>query len=307
MAAAEPLRGALLFVTGLLLFACMDTTTKFLTATYDVPFIVAVRYGGNLLLMVLLLAPSQGPQLLRTERTGLVLIRAACLAATSLLVGYALQRMPLAETTAINFLAPILVIVVAGPLLGEQIGWVGWTAAMLGFLGVLLIVRPGSGLETIGVACALLAVCASVAYQLLSRVLAATERTIALLFYSALAGTIIFGLALPWFWQGLAPSPFEALLLLSLGIFGGLGHFLFTAAYRHAPASLLAPMTYLQLLWAGLLGWVVFGAVPDSVSVLGMGVIAASGVIVAVESRRPSDRGGEFNDGEIVVAMPDEH
>jgi drug/metabolite transporter (DMT)-like permease len=287
MTEAHPLRGALLLVTALLLFACMDATTKFLSATREVPLIVAVRYVGNLLLMVLLLAPTHGRQLVETKRTGLVVVRGICLAASSLMVGFALQRMPVAETTAIGFLGPILVIVAAGPLLGERIGRIGWAAVLLGFTGVLLIARPGSGLEAVGVACALAAVAANVGYQLLSRVLVATERTIALLFYTALAGAILFSLALPWFWDGRAPTVFEAVLFFSLAAYGGLGHFMFTAAYRYAPASLLAPMNYLQLLWAGLLGWTLFGHVPDQVSLLGMAIVAASGIMVALKTRRP--------------------
>jgi drug/metabolite transporter (DMT)-like permease len=282
------LRGAALFSAGLLLFACMDTTTKYLAASYEVPLIVAVRYIGNLLLMALLVAPRHGGEMVRTTRTGLVIVRALCLAATSLLVGLALQRMPVAETTAISFLAPILVVAVAGPLLGERAGWIGGVAAVMGFAGVLLIARPGTGLEPVGVACALAAVAANTGYQLLSRVLVASERTLALLFYTALTGSILFALALPWFLEGRAPSVLDVLLFASLGAYGGLGHFLFTAAYREAPASLLAPMNYLQLLWAGLLGWLVFGHAPDAMSLLGMAVIAASGVLIAFKTRRPA-------------------
>lgn len=287
MTSAHPLRGVLLFVTGLLLFAALDTTTKYLAANYNVPSIVAARYLGNLMLVVALLAPTHGRQLVQTERTGLVLVRALSLAAASLLVGFALQRMPVAETTAIIMVAPIIVLAAAGPLLGEQVGRVGWGAILLGFSGVLLIVRPGGGLEAIGVLCALGTVAANTSYQLLSRVLAATERTIALLFYSALGGAIIFGLGLPWFWAGRVPTGLEAVLFTSLGLYAAIGHYLFTAAYRHATASLLAPMNYLQLLWAGVLGWVVFGHIPDHISLLGMGAIAASGVITALKRSRP--------------------
>ncbi|HEX8302992.1 DMT family transporter [Sphingomonas sp.] len=287
MATATPLRGVFLFTLGLLLFACMDTTIKYLTGFYDVPVVVAARYIGNLLLMAALLGPRYGATLIRTKRTGLTVVRALCLASASLLVGIALQRMPVAETTAINFLAPTLVVLAAGPLLGERIGWMGWASALIGFGGVLLIVRPSSGLDAVGVACALLAVSANAGYQLLSRVLVATERTMALLFYTALTGSIIFGLIAPWFWSGRVPSLFEAALFASLGVYGGLGHFLITVAYRHAPASLLAPVNYLQLLWAGLLGWIIFGHSPDRLSLLGMAIVAASGAAVALRSRRP--------------------
>lgn len=269
----------------LLLFACLDTTTKYLAVRYDVPFILAVRYTVNCLLMVALLAPRHGTKLVTTNRLNLVLIRAVCLAAASLFIALALQRMPVAETTAVNFMAPMLVVLLAGPLLREQTGPAAWCAAVAGFAGVMMIVRPGSGLDTLGVVFALCAVGANASYQLLSRMLADTERTITLLFYTALVGSICFGLALPWFWEGRSPSSWEILLFLSLGIYGGLGHFLFTAAYRYAAASIVAPLSYLQLVWAGLLGWVVFGHVPDGLTLVGMCVIAASGLLIAVKSR----------------------
>jgi len=288
MAKDHPIRGAILLTIGLLLFACMDATTKFLAERYEVPLIVAVRYAVNLGLMLVFLGPKRGQELVRTQRTGLVLVRGGCLAAASLLVGLALQRMPVAETTTIGFLAPILVVVAAGPLLGERTGWRAWSAAVLGFAGILLIVRPGSGLETVGVLCALGGVAANTAYQLLSRTLAATERTIALLFYTALVGTIAFAILLPWLRFDRTPTALELLLFASLGVYGGLGHFLFTAAYRRADVSTLSPMLYLQLLWAGLLGLIVFGHVPDWISLIGMLIVAASGVLVALGTREAS-------------------
>jgi drug/metabolite transporter (DMT)-like permease len=285
MPAAHPLRGALLCLAALALFACMDTTTKYLTQHHAVPLIVGVRYLGNLLLMAALLGPTHGRRMVQTKRTGLVIVRALCLATGSLFIALALQRMPVAETTAITFLAPILLVVVAGPILGERVGWIGWAATLAGFAGVLLIARPGGGLVTMGVVFALIAVTMNLGYQLLSRVLAASENTFALLFYTALAGSVIYGIAMPWFIEDHAPSLIEAVLFLSLGVFGGLGHFLFTAAFRYAPASLLAPLNYMQLLWAGLLGWLVFGDIPDGVSLLGMITIAGSGVLVAFRTR----------------------
>lgn len=213
------------------------------------------------------------------------MVRAASLAIASLFMGLALQRMPVAETTAIIFLGPMLVVLLAGPVLSERIGALGWTAAVVGFVGVLLIARPDSGLDATGTLFAFCAVGALVVYQLLSRVLASTETTFALLFYTAVIGSVAYGVFLPWSWHGPVPSLWELLLFLSMGITGGLGHFLYTAAYRHAPASLLAPMNYLQLLWAGLLGWIVFNHVPDALSIIGMCVITVSGAMIAFKSR----------------------
>ena len=287
MSTAHPLRGAALCLTAVLLFACMDATTKYLVAHYGVPLVMAVRYLGNLLLMVLVLGPTEGRRMAETQRTGLVLVRAAALACASLFFGLAVMHLPVAEATAINFLAPLLVVLAAGRLLKEDVGLAGWLVALLGLGGVLLIARPASGLDPLGVALALCAACSNAIYQLLSRILATTERTVAMLFYTALTGSILFSLSAPWFYDGRVPSAFEALLLASLGVYGGAGHFLFTAAFREAPASLIAPFGYFQLLWAGLLGWAVFGHLPDGLSLLGMAVIAGSGAIVAVRSGRP--------------------
>lgn len=287
-AASRPLRGMLLFACGVLVLACMDTTTKYLAARYEVPLIVAVRYVVNCLLMVVVLTPAYGARLVETRRTGLVLVRAACLAAASIFLGFALKRMPVAESTSIVFLAPTLVLLLARPILGEHIGRRGWIAAIAGFTGVLLIARPGAGLEPVGVALALATAAVTAAYQLLSRVLASTERTMALLFYTALVGAIAFGLAAPWFWDGRVPRLPDLLLFLSLGAYSGVGHYLFTAAHRFAPASTLAPIGYLQVVWAGLLGWIVFGHVPPALSIVGMLVVIASGALIALKA--PSQR-----------------
>jgi drug/metabolite transporter (DMT)-like permease len=274
----------LLFMLGVLLFACMDSITKYLVAHYDVPLVVAIRYIVNCLLMVVLLTPSQGKRLVQTQRTGLVLIRALCLAAASLFIGLAFQRLPIAEATGILFLSPLLVVLVAGPILGERVGALNWVAAIAGFSGILLIAHPGSGIDLLGTVFALCAVVMTAAYQLLSRILASTERTIPMLFYAALIGAIGYGLFMPWSWGGPVPTPIQVLLFLGSGALAGLGHFLFTTAHRDAPASLLAPMMYTQLVWAGLLGWIVFGHVPESMSIIGMCIVAASGTMVAVKS-----------------------
>jgi drug/metabolite transporter (DMT)-like permease len=112
-----------------------------------------------------------------------------------------------------------------------------------------------------------------------------------LLFYTALVGSIVFGLAAPWFWHDRTPSMLEVLLFLSLGVYGALGHYLFTKAFRFAPASMLSPGTYLQLVWAGLLGWLIFGHVPDALTLAGMLVIAGSGLLGALKQCR-TEAGG---------------
>jgi drug/metabolite transporter (DMT)-like permease len=284
-ASTHTLRGIALLMCGVFLFACMDTTTKYLAARYPAPMVVALRYIVQCLLMVMLLLPVQGRRLLQTRRTGLVLVRACCLSVASLCLTLALQRMPVAETSAILFLYPMLVVLMAGPLLQERVGALGGLAAMAGFVGVLLIARPGSGLDAVGVVLALCAATTNAIYQLLSRVLASTEQTTTLLFYTALVGALGYGAALPWFWMGELPPPMHLILFCSTGLLAGVGHFLFTAAHRHAPASALAPMQYAQLIWASLLGWLVFNHVPDGLAIIGMTIVAVSGACVALKSR----------------------
>jgi drug/metabolite transporter (DMT)-like permease len=284
LTANRPLLGVLLVVVATALFACLDTANKMLVTDYNVPLVAAIRYIGHAILMIALLGPMRGREMVTTRRTGLVIVRALCLLVATFFAGLALQRMPVAETVSIIYLSPIVVALLARPLLGERIGAVGWTAAIAGFAGVLLIVRPGSGLDPLGVGFVLCNVVVTVAYFLLSRVLARTERTLALLFYSALIGSICFGVALPWTLYGQAPTPLQITLFLSLGVSAGLGHYCFTAAYRFAPASVLAPINYLHLVWAGILGWLVFGHVPEALTILGMAIVAAAGVAVALRA-----------------------
>jgi len=285
MTTSHPIRAILLCLTALLLFAGLDTTTKYLTAHFEPPMIVAARFIGNLALMLVIMAPRGGLAMVKTTRTGLVWVRGSCLACASLFMALALSRMPVGEATAIMFLSPTLVAIAAGPMLGERIGLWGWSAVIVGFAGVTLIARPGGGLEILGVLFAMGAALMNTIYQLMSRTLAATERTFAMLFYSALVGSLIYGAALPWYWAGRMPTLLEATLLASLGVLGGLGHFLFTAAFRYATASTLAPITYLQVLWATLLGWIVFRHTPDPIGMVGMLTIGASGLMVALRSR----------------------
>lgn len=278
------LGGVALFMLGIFLLACTDSITKYLVALYPVLMVVALRYIGQLALMVLL-APSHGRSMIQTRRTGLVLFRAACLAAASLSLTLALQRMPVAETSAILFLFPILVVLLGGTVLREQVDKSGWLAAIAGFIGVLLIARPGSGLDAAGVVFALLSAVFNAIYHLLSRVLARTENTMALMFYTGLVGSVCFGSVLPWFWPEVLPPFTHLALFCCTGLLAGAGHFLFTAAHRQSPASALAPMLYVHLIWAALFGLLVFHHVPDRLSILGMLIIAMAGVSVALKSR----------------------
>lgn len=282
----QSLRGILLFVTGLFCFASLDVSLKLMSSHYPVPMVAALRYFVNVALLLALLGPRHGRRLIRTQRSGWVMVRSLTLAGATLFMVLAFQRMPVAETTAMVFLSPLLVVLLAGRVLGEKVGVPEWLATVVGFAGILLIARPGANLDPMGVVYAMGAVVVLTGYQMLSRILAATESTLAMLFNGAVVGSVFFGLMLPWYWQGGLP-PLEHVLLFSVaGAAATLGHFLFTAAYETTEASKLAPLMYVQLVWAGLLGWLVFDQVPDTLSLAGILLITAAGVSVGIRSRR---------------------
>jgi drug/metabolite transporter (DMT)-like permease len=266
------------------IFACMDTASKHLMTRYNVPMVAAIRYAVSLMVLVVLMAPRHGTELWKTRRSGLVLLRSLSLAVATLFAGMALQRMPVAETTAIIYLQPLGVMLLAGRFLNERVGLAGWMAVAAGFVGVLLITRPGSGLSTAGVIFAVSCAVISVNYQLLSRILAKTETTMAMLLYVAGVGFIFFGAMLPWYWTGPAFTALDIVLLLFIGSASLAGHFLFTAAFRLAPASRLAPFNYAHLVFAVILGWLVFQHVPDRWAFAGMALIICGGIGSALRS-----------------------
>ncbi len=274
--------GVLFCLLALFLFSALDATAKYLSSFLAVPLLVWARYLVQLLLMLLSVAPRLGRSILFTRRPGLMALRGVTLAGVTLLGQMALTTLPLAETTALVFVAPLLVALLAGPLLHERVGLRTWLATLAGFCGVLLIARPGGSLSAAGVACALGAALFYAAYQLLTRKLVASEPPLRLLFHTALFGTLALTPLLSLHWDGRLPSLGQGLLIVSLGVYGGVGHFLLIRALQRTPASLLSPLLYVQLVWATLLGWLVFDELPDTLALVGMLVIGASGFSLAM-------------------------
>ncbi len=281
----RPLRAAVLMLAALLLFALLDATSKHLSQTFNVPLLVWARYAVHLLLMTAFLGPTHGLRLVRTDRPLAQVLRALLLVAVTGFAMAAFRIMPLAETTALIFVTPLIVALLAGPFLGERVGPLRWLAAFAGFGGVLLIARPGGALSLEGVTYTTIAAVCYALYQIQTRRMAATEQPVTMVFYTALAGTGAMSLALPWIWYGPAPGIVEVVMICSLALYGGTGHYLLTHAFRCAPASTLAPLLYAQLVWAALLGWLIYGQWPDGTSILGMLVIVGSGIAVALAER----------------------
>lgn len=281
----RPLRGVFLLVNALFFFAALDATVKHLTQTFSIPMLVWARYLVHCLLMVVFLGPRLGRGLLATRRPRQQVLRAVLLLGCTGFGFAALSRMPLAETTATAFTAPLLVAILAGPWLKEKLSGPQWLAILAGFSGVLLIARPGGAVSPDGIALALMAASCYAVYQILTRQLAVTESSVTMLFYTALVGSVAMTLFLPWYWSGPLPSPGEAAMIAALGILGGSGHFLLIRAFRHAPASTLSPFIYIQLVWAILLGAAFFSHWPDAFALAGSAVVVASGLYLGLSAR----------------------
>ena len=285
-----PLKGIMLVLLAVLLFASMDTAGKYLMTRFNVPLVASVRYGLNLLLLMLLLAPRHGAKLWHANRPWLVALRGASLAFATFFAGLALQRIPVGEAVSIFYLQGFGVMLAAGYFLRERISTVGWIAAVTGFTGVMLIARPGGELDVAGVMFAFTCAMISVTYILMSRSLAATESTMAMLFHVAVAGVMLFGLMLLLDWPSFTYTWLDLGLLLYLGVASLLAHYLLTSAYRFAPASLLAPFNYFHIAFAVVAGWLVYDHIPDQIALLGMGMIAVSGAAVALHTHLSSGK-----------------
>jgi len=283
-AAARPLLGIVFIILATLCFALADTLTKHLAMLYPVPVVMALRYLVNVVLLAAIFLPTQGARLWQGHRKVLIFARAICLAIASVTMAWALQRMPVGESVAIVYLAPFAVMLLAVPVLGERVSTIGWAGAAFGFVGVLLIARPGGSLDPLGVAFALMNAAISTGYHLLTSLLSRTETTTSLLFHTAWIGAVIFSvMAIPDL-AGLAPAPADMGLMVLLGAAMTLGHFFFTAAYREAPASLVAPVNYLHLVWAGGLGFLVFGHIPEPLALVGIAMVTLAGAAVALNA-----------------------
>ena len=282
----HPLRQALpLILASGLFFATLDTTGKFLVGTHAVLLVVWARYLGQTIFATAIGAHRLGRNFWRTRHLRMQLARAVCLVMASASFVGSLRYLPLAEGAAIAFLAPMLAIVMSIPVLGERPTRARWLAAIVGFVGILLIVRPGSAVFHPAAALMAFSALANAMYQLLTRRVP-HDRPETTLFYTSTVGVVVLSLLLPSVDFPASLSAREVAMFAALGLLAGLGHWCFIAAFVRAPASLLAPFTYVHLVWATFYGFLVFGQFPDGLAILGIGVVMASGVALGLHERR---------------------
>lgn len=275
-------------MTAVAVFSVLDSLSKYLTRFYPINLVVWARFAFHLLLVVVLLGPRYGLALVRTARPGIQIMRGLLLAIASVLFVSALKFMPLAETSAIAFLAPLLVTIMSVFFLKEKVELARWIAVLCGFVGVLAIIRPGSSVFTWAVFLPMGNAIAYAAYQILTRRLAGQESPYTSIFYAGLVGTLLLSVMLPYSWVQPQSLLHIALLVIN-GMLGGVGHLILIKAFEHAPASRLAPFTYSQLIWVTVIGYLTFGDFPDSWSLVGIAILMASGIYTATHQRN-SDR-----------------
>lgn len=245
-----------------------------------------VRYSVHLLLVLALVLPLRGRRALRSVRPGAQLLRGSVMLLATLCFFKTLSYLPQAEATAINFLAPLLVLSLAPWVLKEPPRISRWLAAAVGFTGVLIIIRPGAGLHPMGVVWGL-GTALAFAGQFIATRRVAVDDPFTTLVWSGAVGTTLLSASMPFLLPAALPAlqalePLHWLVLFGTGVFGAAGHLLQIQAYRYAPASLLAPFLYLQIVAAATLGWLIWGQFPDAVSWLGIAVICGSGACLAI-------------------------
>lgn len=284
--ADAPVRGVLMMCFAVFCFATMNGFVKELRVQ-ELP-LVEIIWGRYFFHTVIILAifPRRIPTLLAGSDKGLQLVRSILVLLATALMFTAVGLMPLADAVAITFIAPLLITALSVPLLKEKVGLRRWIAVCIGFVGMVVIVRPGGGLFQLA---ALLPIGVTVfyaIYQIITRVISHRTDPINTVFYTAIVGGVVMSLIVPFFWQ--TPTLEQWTLLIVAGFLGGLGHWAIIIAYQRAEAPLVAPFAYSELIWATLIGLTLFGDFPDIWTLVGAGIIAASGIYILQRERHPA-------------------
>ncbi len=266
-----------------LLFITMNASVKWLSASLHPVELIWARCTGQLLFVLFAFAPRYGGwRLLVTRRPVVQVGRSVCqLASTSMFIT-AIGKVPLADATSISFSGPLIVAALSGPVLGERVSRLQWLAIATGFGGALLIIRPTGGAANLWALLILGSAFFYAGYQILTRTVAGIDPPQTSVLYSALAGGIVLSVIVPFFWR--TPSGrLQWLLFASLGVVGGISHYFVARAFSYGRAAVISPFHYVQLLWASVAGYLIFGHVPSAWTWLGAVVIIGSGLFIALD------------------------
>jgi drug/metabolite transporter (DMT)-like permease len=279
------LPGIALMVGAGFLFTVMDATAKYLGQRYPVVEVAWGRYVFATLTLPIVVSRGGGMfASIRSNRLALQLLRSLFLLGSTFFFWAAVKFIPLADATAISFVGPLMVTALSVPILEERVGPRRWAAVVVGFLAALVIIRPGPGMANPAALLPLASASCFALYALCTRILSRSDGWATTLIWSASVGLVVLSALAPLDWR--PPDARGWAELAFLGLLGSLGHMLMILAYARAPASILAPMSYLQLIWSTVLGLLLFGNFPDGWTLAGGSTIAASGLYVIHRERR---------------------
>lgn len=276
-------RGIILYCTAIFLFVCMDSVAKHAAKIYDPAQVVWARYFFHFVLMSAFLAPTLGMKLVRTSNLKLQIFRSMLLLGATLCFFTALKYIPLADAGAMGSTSPLFVTVLSVLILKENVSYRRWIAVFIGFSGALIILRPGMSAVHPAMFLVLGMSVFYASYQIATRTLAGRDTAITTLFYTALVGAVVMSFSVPFVWT--TPDLMGWVMLVTIGIIGGVSHFIIIKAFSYTTASTAAPFSYTQLIWTAIFGFLVFGDFPDNYTILGALIIVGSGLYILYRER----------------------
>lgn len=279
-----PLTGILLMLAAMLILPFLDVAAKFL-GQMNMPVIESVwaRFFFGTMVNLPFVLRNRPVSVLKSNMPVMHTVRAALVLASTALFFLALHYLPIADTLAIYFVQPLIVTVLSPVILKEQVGLRRWIAVVIGFIGTLIIIRPGFQEINAGVLLALLSGTTSAIYMILTRRIAGRAEPIVTMFHTNVAGAVLSTLMVGFFW--VTPSPEQWGLLLLIAVIAFVGHYLVIAAYHYAEASLLAPMAYAEMIMAVVCGWWFFSDLPDRWTFTGVGILIACAIYISYRER----------------------
>lgn len=285
-AAARRMRqiGIIMMVTAYLFFAFLDSSAKWLGHNLPPLETAWARYAGASLVALAMVNPFRHRRVLKTSALGLQLVRSLALLVSTLTNFLALRHLQLSQTVSISFSLPLLVALLAGPMLGEWVGPRRLAAIGVGFLGILVVTRPGLGGFQLAMALSFVATVCSALYNIWTRQLATRDSWQTTLTYSSLLGAVILTATLPFWWVW-PHGALEWCVMIVPGLAGAVGHYFIIEAHRRAPAAVLAPFVYTQIIWMVAIGFIVFGDVPSLWTLGGSAIVMGSGLYLWYRER----------------------
>lgn len=256
---------------------------KYLTKSLPAAEIAWIRFLVFLLIMGPMVLAAGKPNAMRSTRPLVQVFRGLALLSSSIFFIVALGHLPIAEAAATAFIAPVFVTGLSMVFLGEKVGMRRWSATMMGLFGVLIVVRPGTAAFDPAAIFPILSALGWAVALVLTRKISGADREITTMAFTALVGFLVMSVVVPFYW--IVPNTTQIILGIGIGVAATVGHWIVVLAFRYADASVLAPFSYIQLVWVTLIGFFIFGEVPDAVTFTGAAIIIASGVYTAHRER----------------------